>query len=514
MNIVEYVIKFKDQGLAKGLKNADKQAEKLDKTIGKTNKTLGAGTVIAAAAAAAAIGAFVSSSLKAFDAQAKAEAQVAQGLKTTQNAAGRTFQELTKQASALQNNTLFGDEDILKNVTAQLLTFTNISGKQFDRTQQAALDLATRLDGDLKSSAIQLGKALNDPVKNLSALSRSGIQFSKAQIDVIKKLQETNKLGEAQAIILTELEKQYGGSAAAAAAVGTGALTQLSNRLGDIKETIGAALMPIINVFAAAITRIASFIENSNAGFTIFIQTLGTLVAIVVTLVAVMRIWSAVQLVLNVLLTANPIGLIIVAVALLIAGIIKLYKSSETFRGIISGIFAVLKSVWSFIKALLLPIFNKVKESFKGTGGSIMDFLKKPIDLAIESFNNFLDLLEKIPGVGKLVKNLRESFSKGFKEGVKEFRKEQEKVKLDPTTGSPFSPGTGAGLTPTTPTAKKTSTSAVRSAAPKQFNINIENLVKELQVVTTNLTEGAEEVKDKLTAALLEAVADVEISRQ
>ena len=84
-------------------------------------------------------------------------------------------------ATNLQNKTLFGDEVILKDATAQLLTFTNITGENFGRTQEAALDLATRLDGDLKSASIQLGKALNDPVANLSALSRSGIQFSEDQ---------------------------------------------------------------------------------------------------------------------------------------------------------------------------------------------------------------------------------------------------------------------------------------------------------------------------------------------
>ena len=121
-------------------------------------------------------------SVQAFRDQAKAVAQVEQGLKSTGNAAGRTLGDLTKMAAELQKNTLFGDEDILQNATAQLLTFTNIAGDEFDRTQKAALDLATGLGGDLKSASIQLGKALNDPIANLSALSRSGIQFSRTKV--------------------------------------------------------------------------------------------------------------------------------------------------------------------------------------------------------------------------------------------------------------------------------------------------------------------------------------------
>ena len=116
-------------------------------------------------------------SVEAFDKQAKAIAQVEAGIKSTGGAAGFTSEQLQKMASDLQNKTIFGDEAILQGATAQLLTFTNIAGTQFARTQEAALNLATRLDGDLKSASIQLGKALNDPIANLSALSRSGIQF-------------------------------------------------------------------------------------------------------------------------------------------------------------------------------------------------------------------------------------------------------------------------------------------------------------------------------------------------
>ena len=62
-----------------------------------------------------------------------------------------------------------------------------------------------------------MGKALNDPVANLSALSRSGIQFSDEQKAVIKSMAETGRLAEAQTLILDELNRQYGGSAEAAA---------------------------------------------------------------------------------------------------------------------------------------------------------------------------------------------------------------------------------------------------------------------------------------------------------
>jgi len=188
-------------------------------------------------------------SVKAFDKQQKAIAQVEAGLKSTGHAANRTSQELQNMAADLQKKTIFGDEEILQFATAQLLTFTNIAGEQFDRTQVMALDLATRLDGDLKSASIMLGKALNDPVANLSALSRAGIQFSEEQKETIKDLAETNRLAEAQTMILEELERQYGGSAEAAALAGMGPIQQLQNELSDLSEQIGERLVPHIKKF-------------------------------------------------------------------------------------------------------------------------------------------------------------------------------------------------------------------------------------------------------------------------
>jgi len=225
---------------------------------------------------------FATASVDAFREQQKAIAQVEAGLKSTGNQVGITSEKLQQMASDLQGKTLFGDEEILKDATAQLLTFTNIAGDNFGRTQEAVLDLATRLDGDLKSASIQLGKALNDPVANLSALSRSGIQFSQSQKDVIKALTESGKLAEAQTIILDELNKQYGGSAEAAAEA-DGGLTQLSNSIGDAKEQFGKI---ILEGLKPTIKSLKEFFENlKEEDIRSFINVLKNIGKVILTLV-------------------------------------------------------------------------------------------------------------------------------------------------------------------------------------------------------------------------------------
>ena len=237
-------------GFERAMNKAQKKLKRFGKSVQKTGKSLTTSLTLPIAALGVA-------SVKAFDKQQKAIAQVEAGLKSTAGTVGFTSKELQKMAADLQKTTLFGDEEILQGATAQLLTFTNITGKEFERTQKIALDLATRLDGDLKSSSIMLGKALNDPVANLSALSRAGIQFSEDQKSVVKSLVETGKLAEAQTIILEELEKQYGGSAAAAAEAGLGPITQLQNQLSDLSEQIGARLVPFVKQFVDWLVKMA-----------------------------------------------------------------------------------------------------------------------------------------------------------------------------------------------------------------------------------------------------------------
>ena len=248
-------LSLNDKQFMTGLRKATSSMKKFGRNLQRTGQNLTRNLTLPIVAMGAA-------SVKAFDTQQKAIAQVEAGLISTGQAAGFTSKELQKMASDLQANTLFGDEVILKDATAQLLTFTNISGEQFARTQKAALNLATRLDGDLKSASIQLGKALNDPVANLSALSRSGIQFSKDQKEVIKSLAETGRLSEAQTIILDELEKQYGGAAEAARLAGLGPFQALQMVLSDLSEEFGALIMENLEPFRAKVEQITKFLQN------------------------------------------------------------------------------------------------------------------------------------------------------------------------------------------------------------------------------------------------------------
>lgn len=173
--------------------------------------------------------------------QEAAEAKLEAVLRATGEAAGLSADDLKTYAGDLQSITTYGDEATIA-AMAMLATFKGISGDNFKEATRLAQDMSAVMDQDLNSSIVQIGKALNDPVKGMSALSRVGVTFTESQKDQIKALQESGDLLGAQKIILEELESQFGGAAEAARDTFGGGVEGAGNALGDLKEEIGFAI--------------------------------------------------------------------------------------------------------------------------------------------------------------------------------------------------------------------------------------------------------------------------------
>lgn len=202
----------------------------------------------------------IKESISLYEVQEKAEAKLSATLKSTGYAAGFSAKELIDYAGELQNITTYGDEATI-GMMSLLNTFKNISGDTYKRTVRAVQDMSTVMEQDLKSSAIMLGKALNDPITGLSALSRTGVQFSSSQKKTIEQLTKTNDVMGAQKIILKELESQFGGSSEAMALTYGGALTQLDNKFGDLKEKIGRTALETL-MYSGALETLDGWISS------------------------------------------------------------------------------------------------------------------------------------------------------------------------------------------------------------------------------------------------------------
>ncbi|NCA73102.1 MAG: hypothetical protein EOM91_24235, partial [Sphingobacteriia bacterium] len=159
-------------------------------------------------------------------------------IRATGEAAGFTAQQLHDQAAALALSTLQSTEGVMS-AQQVLLSFKSVAGETFTRTMELAADMSTVFQQDLKSSVTQLGKALEDPVKGLSALARVGVSFSESQKAVIQGFVDAGDAASAQAVILDVLATQMGGVAKAEALGMAGAFDTLGQRVQEAKIAIG-----------------------------------------------------------------------------------------------------------------------------------------------------------------------------------------------------------------------------------------------------------------------------------
>ena len=269
---LEIIINGKDN-LSGPVKQGEKSLHDLSQAASATGvKTDGlwkqmAGGAVVAQAVTAGITAmarstvdFVKDSIAAYNVQEKAETQLAAVLRSTKSAAGVTAGEMKNLASSLQGVTAYGDEAIIgaENI---LLTFTKIGKTVIPEATETILDMSQALGQDLKQTAIQVGKALQEPVQGVSALRRVGVQLTDSQEAMVKQFMAVNDIASAQKIILGELRTEFGGSARAYAQTFGGLYAQVKNLTGDVMEDLGKGFA---DEFAPILKDVKAWIENNR----------------------------------------------------------------------------------------------------------------------------------------------------------------------------------------------------------------------------------------------------------
>lgn len=213
------------------------------------------------------VGAAALGSFKAFEESERIARQTAAVIKSTGNEANVTEGHISDLASEMSK--LGGvDDELVQSGENMLLTFTNIrneAGKGndvFDQAAKTALDMSVVMGTDMTSSAVQLGKALNDPIKGVSALSEVGVTFTDGQKKMIQSLVESGDLMGAQKVILAELAKEFGGSAEAQATASGKAQVAIEN----MGESVGAVLAPALERGASLVAGLASAFSSMPEG--------------------------------------------------------------------------------------------------------------------------------------------------------------------------------------------------------------------------------------------------------
>ena len=318
-------------------------------------------------------------------------------IKSTGGAAGVTAIQVGKLSEKLSMQIGVDDELIQKSANL-LLTFkqvqnqTGLNNNIFDQAVIAAQDLGN-VFGSADSAAMQLGKALSDPIAGISALRRAGINFTDQQKAQIKTLVESGDILGAQKIILKEVESQVGGTAAASA---TG-FDRMRVALGNVAEKFGALLIPyvekfadfVINTVVPYLNTLADVLGEQGVGGAVkmlgsdFIQattnmgkfgdTILVITAAFVTLRLVALAATVAMNLFGVALFSNPIGIVVAAVIALAVALVALYLKFEIVRKVINTLGQVLKTAFMNV---IEAIYNAFALLYNAVASSINYLIK------------------------------------------------------------------------------------------------------------------------------------------
>lgn len=355
--------------------------------------------------------------------QQKLLAQTNAVLKSTGGAAGVTADKIVELSDSIEKHSTMTKEDIQSGENL-LLTFTNIKdgvgqgNDIFTQSTSILADMSTALGQDTKSSAIQLGKALNDPIQGVTALRRVGVSFTADQLKQIETLQKSGNVMGAQKLILGELSKEFGGSAAAAGDTFAGKMTHLKEAVEDVFQNALKAALPIITSLAdflttkaipaisslgewlsvhigPAIHSVFGFIDQHKDVFKALAEAVGIFVGALTVWTAVTKTAELVQAAFNAVMAINPFVLIIAALAALVVAIIYAWQHSETFRD-------VVMAVWNAVKGAVEAVLNWFTNTLWPGILAVYNFIKNGVEAVFNFYvavwSAIINFVMAVPG--------------------------------------------------------------------------------------------------------------------
>jgi len=367
-------------GNAKDLNRATDQAEKSTSRLGGNLKKVGliAGGALAAGAVVA--GAALFKMAKGAAEDEAAQVRLANQLRNSAKATDGQIAGVEKWISA-QGKALGVTDDELRPALSRLVTATGDVGEA-QKLASLAMDVSAGTGKSLEAVSTALMKAQNGQV---SGLSRLGIATKDANGKTLTFEQATKKMSDT-----------FKGSAEKNAGTLEGKLGRLKLIFGEMQETIGAKLLPVLTKLAGwfvdeglpALSRFASglrdalqpaldgikrviekvqpifdkigdFMKKNSDVVRAFAIVVGVLAGAIA---AVTLATAAFSIALN----STGIPLIIIGIAALTAGLVYAYKRSEQFRSVVHQVGGVLKQLGGWIQTSVLPVMAKLAQFVTG----------------------------------------------------------------------------------------------------------------------------------------------------
>ena len=343
-------------------------------------------------------------------------------------------------------------------------------------------------------------------------------------------------------IVATSEGGQFAGMMEKMSETTGGKISTLISQIQQLGIKMGKAIMPAVDSFVSMGMVLIDNIDTIAA----VAKNVSFVVGPVLAVVGAMKLWTGVQWLLNVAMTANPIGLIVAGIAALVAGITIAWKESETFRGALYGIWEAMKAVGDVIMQFVAPLlenlkmlwdgiinldFSKIWEGLKGVWKALTGFLLEPLRTILFTIDkiagtNLSDSLNKMLGNKGIAQGIAENVpgavKKGFEDGVADFRADQksgtgeatEKANRFGLSENAFSNLGGGGTGGKGSSSLSGGVSTVRAAAPKTFNVNIQSLIEQVKFDRVDNQTDAQNIKELITRYMLEAINDTQIAAQ
>lgn len=541
---VEIVIGADTKNAEKGFKSLSRSASV---SVGSLAK-LAVG-IAGVSAAITGVNKAVRAGISEFSEQQKVAAQTSAVLASTGAAAGVTAKQIDGLAASISAYSGIDDEAIQASENL-LLTFTNIrntvgqGNDVFSQATKAVTDLSVAMGIKGTAAALQVGKALNDPLRGYARLQRIGVAFTKSQVDQIKGFSKVGETMKAQKVILAELVREFGGSAKALGDTVPGQLNKIRetfrNLAGDLVGRLAPAFLTALTAANEFVAKIAEA-KGARAKFDVVVDgieglgrqvfeqlqeqfrriNVGELVgALQQNLVAALRQIGAFLDRVNFSEVGRAIGEGVVRGARGAAAFLQSVNWEIVGGKVVAGIRAFLEGVnWKAVAVgtvkLLVASFKANADLLKGVGAALADAARDGFVAAANAFGRAAEILitkivlkivkafdfevlgrTVIPGIGKLIDGLEAKLA-----GLEKTAKQTGKAVKEALTGNPGVRGT-----------------AGRAATPKKSDPGVTPKPVEVPVVpvvdTTAVETAAEKAKKAFEKVLSRLQLGVEIASQ
>lgn len=423
---IPIISEFDDKGIAR--------AKKEFASLETTSEKVGYGmekAFVPAVAAAGALAAGLGMAAKAAAEDEAAQAALAVQLTNSTGAGQEQIAQVEKAISAMSRQAAVAD-DVLRPAFAALVRGT----KDVDEaTQQMGLVLdisrATQIDATTVADA--LAKAYEGNYKALRGLTPEMANLIKEGADL-----DT---------IISVLGGTFGGANAAFANTAEGGMAKMNIAFSEMKESIGAAVLPLFQKLLPVLTNFANFVERNSGLVIALAAVVGTLAAAIIAYNTAITVATFLQNAFNISLAANPIGLVVAAIVLLGVALTAAYFKFDGFRKVVDAVFSALKvgikiavDVVSGYLNIMLGVWTRIINAIAGLWNSTLGGLSFQIPDWVPGIGGKGFTIPEMPTIGG-------GGSSGVSAGVN-MREKEGGVVVPSSTGAPVvvaSPGVPSG---------------------------------------------------------------------